>query len=148
MVSYAIQVHWRSWLARLHDTQEVTGSSPVWTILKDGKKQSFSHLFCMVHKVCFADFEQLCCSLGSRRNKLQNNFLRRQAPVWTILKDGKKQSFSHLFCMVHKVCFADFEQLCCSLGSRRNKYAVPGTSNATAMNNLSNFQLVFHSYSL
>lgn len=22
--------HWRSWLARLHDTQEVTGSSPVW----------------------------------------------------------------------------------------------------------------------
>ena len=36
MVSYAAQVHWRSWLARLHDTQEVTGSSPVWTILKDG----------------------------------------------------------------------------------------------------------------
>jgi hypothetical protein len=31
MVSYAAQVHWRSWLARLHDTQEVTGSSPVWT---------------------------------------------------------------------------------------------------------------------
>ena len=24
--------HWRSWLARLHDTQEVTGSSPVWPI--------------------------------------------------------------------------------------------------------------------
>ena len=22
--------HWRSWLARLHDTQEVTGSNPVW----------------------------------------------------------------------------------------------------------------------
>jgi hypothetical protein len=24
------QGHWRSWLARLHDTQEVTGSNPVW----------------------------------------------------------------------------------------------------------------------
>ena len=22
--------HWRSWLARLHDTEKVTGSSPVW----------------------------------------------------------------------------------------------------------------------
>ena len=22
--------HWRSWLARLYDTQEVTGSNPVW----------------------------------------------------------------------------------------------------------------------
>ena len=24
--------HWRSWLARLYDTQEVTGSNPVWPI--------------------------------------------------------------------------------------------------------------------
>ena len=27
---HAKQGHWRSWLARLYDTQEVTGSSPVW----------------------------------------------------------------------------------------------------------------------
>lgn len=27
-----LQGHWRSWLARLYDTQEVTGSSPVWPI--------------------------------------------------------------------------------------------------------------------
>ena len=38
MVSYAAEVHWRSWLARLHDTQEVTGSSPVWTIPQDARK--------------------------------------------------------------------------------------------------------------
>ena len=29
-----LQGHWRSWLARLHDTQEVTGSTPVWPTLK------------------------------------------------------------------------------------------------------------------
>ncbi len=27
---FGAQGHWRSWLARLYDTQEVTGSSPVW----------------------------------------------------------------------------------------------------------------------
>ncbi len=32
--------HWRSWLARLYDTQEVTGSSPVWPTSKDGSRSS------------------------------------------------------------------------------------------------------------
>ena len=27
--------HWRSWLARLYDTQEVTGSNPVWPTLEE-----------------------------------------------------------------------------------------------------------------
>ena len=64
--------HWRSWLARLYDTQEVTGSSPVWPTLSGERNLRFLRRFFVVHGLGVRPIPRQPDSMESRESEVDS----------------------------------------------------------------------------